>query len=1655
MAASSEMVAPAPRRTARAKPKEADVFVGFMDEEVNDLLRVLRSRFPERPIIVLEREQASRLDVDWLFETPTSFYGDGEKPDLHVLETTDTALPGTYEGDLARSIGKSLDKAKLDKLLMVGKTKTLDPKSEKINRRLLVARFDRDKNVGANPVILLRCPEMGLQPALVQEYLTRILQTIKASVSGDVRLHMFGAGGAIGRHLKPGSKSRIVGSLFLGAELDTSDRTQFFYRPAIKLISMKEEITFRRGGRSFPRFGFKLGDKDGAAAARKKAEATAKRAFHKGAEDLRLVSSDGKTLDQAAKDLIASSGTKDGTISLTVSFFGSAEEKEAGRKIGGVGLSDVNMEDYHVLLAAKAAKIKHDHIRLERVNADPSVIPHEVEDRVRAAAAKMRLKDADYVEALLWGLQGSDTSQAPDAASWARSVFDPTKPHDRDMLLPAERSANKRPLMLNMFYGEIASDFITSLLEARKKKGAFAALRTRYVQQLRAHPKIRREVLREFDDRVVTIRRATGYVTRAAHAGSQRLRELVQKLVELLQYIKFKSGPVAQRCSENAEAGRSNVPLVPGPDGSWCLPILWDPGGRESGTMKVWARSDKVPTVDELRLSAADVDRVLYKGSNRPALKVWAPQFVAQQARLIAAGSLLSRERRQQRVPDSVHRLELVAQDHQRRIEGLHRTPRRAPKGARRRATAIARSHPLFPGSSGDPLTGPARQTLEGHFGRDLSDVVIHTDPAAAAAAQSMGAKAFALENHVFFGQGQYRPETREGLGLLGHEVAHVDQFRKGIAKPQPLARAASSAETFSDAHGAKIQRKPLVLAGGGKSGGGVGGGPISVGVRADGRGGTLIHRLVVQHAGQVQGSESGGPHLELARAKSGEAGAAPDGFDALIDASSGLALPAAIGQRLGGLFGADFSGVRIHTDGIAAAAAKAVRAEAFTIGRHIFFGSGRWDPSSPRGLALIGHELTHVAQNEGGARTLSAKELQRSEDSAPPLRAVAREVKRKDDYTVAGHDAFERQALGNERAILQAMQGAPATRSDQPCFVALRASGVVARRSSGHTISRKETGDRWDRISAWVSQNLEENRKYWDDVGVAGIQRGGVLGYTQAGFAAVFSGINQPRLAKAYVEGLGTGVVDGVMGVVNMVVHPIETAQGMYRLVVNFDETKAGLKEKVRAYVEAASSDPEKFARLTGELVGQIEVALIGPKVIGGPKEVLGAIRTARNVIPRGRTLWHYTDDLGAARITGSSRIGAAGAAEVFASPLHPMLGASNSLMGVFARAVFLGGRLDFVRKVGQLLPRVRIKAAFTQAVGFRGGQFRHIFFTEVETALARAAKSVFPQYAATGPQQVRIVAQAIFSRPEALHALLDGAGMLGTASNVLIGNVEVPFRDVITATIDYYSDLLMKAADGHEEREDRSPGERLRRGGRDEELEDALDEPGMPLEYSVRNRLEAFLGADLSAVRVHTGVAAERLASAMGAEAFTLGTKIFLGQGANLATPEGFGTLVHEATHAVQAERGLTSGPATPTRTRALEVEAYAAERAFHQGGRPSLAGSGAPRALAAPVFRAERPAPPQLIVRETPAREDVPAPESAPAPSRVLKKASGGGVAPNKDPIQRVMSTWRVADMSREEFLDECTERVRELMREEIEVDAQRGATNLAWSYDAPMS
>jgi Domain of unknown function (DUF4157) len=88
--------------------------------------------------------------------------------------------------------------------------------------------------------------------------------------------------------------------------------------------------------------------------------------------------------------------------------------------------------------------------------------------------------------------------------------------------------------------------------------------------------------------------------------------------------------------------------------------------------------------------------------------------------------------------------------------------------------------------------------------------------------------------------------------------------------------------------------------------------------------------------------------------------------------------------------FGHDFSQVRVHTDTTAAESARAVRADAYTVGQQIIFAARKYSPGTAEGRELLAHELTHSRQQASGAEAAAGGDIHVSDDPASEQSADA-----------------------------------------------------------------------------------------------------------------------------------------------------------------------------------------------------------------------------------------------------------------------------------------------------------------------------------------------------------------------------------------------------------------------------------------------------------------------------------------------------------------------------------------------------------------------------------------------------------------------------------------------------------------------------------------
>jgi hypothetical protein len=69
---------------------------------------------------------------------------------------------------------------------------------------------------------------------------------------------------------------------------------------------------------------------------------------------------------------------------------------------------------------------------------------------------------------------------------------------------------------------------------------------------------------------------------------------------------------------------------------------------------------------------------------------------------------------------------------------------------------------------------------MEARFGSDFSDVRVHTDRSAAQSAEMLQADAYTTGRDIYFGAGQYAPQSDAGQHLLAHELTHTVQQSEG-----------------------------------------------------------------------------------------------------------------------------------------------------------------------------------------------------------------------------------------------------------------------------------------------------------------------------------------------------------------------------------------------------------------------------------------------------------------------------------------------------------------------------------------------------------------------------------------------------------------------------------------------------------------------------------------------------------------------------------------------------------------------------------------------------------------------------------------------------------------------------------------------------------
>ncbi len=181
-----------------------------------------------------------------------------------------------------------------------------------------------------------------------------------------------------------------------------------------------------------------------------------------------------------------------------------------------------------------------------------------------------------------------------------------------------------------------------------------------------------------------------------------------------------------------------------------------------------------------------------------------------------------------------------------------------------------------------------------------------------------------------------------------------------------------------------------------------------------------------------------------------------PDSVRDVIS-SPGRSLNPSIQRAMEDRMGDSLGDMRIHTGPKAAQACEQINARAFTVGNHVAFNSGEYDPESPEGKHVLAHELAHVRQQTDGAISMLPQEnLGLEIDPDPQLEREAEETAQRVIQGGKLGGIYERLFDDGTQAMTNAAESA----SDLLTVIDQRVKDAMERYIGEDTVSDNSTGD-------------------------------------------------------------------------------------------------------------------------------------------------------------------------------------------------------------------------------------------------------------------------------------------------------------------------------------------------------------------------------------------------------------------------------------------------------------------------------------------------------------------------------------------------------------------------------------------------------------------
>ena len=157
-------------------------------------------------------------------------------------------------------------------------------------------------------------------------------------------------------------------------------------------------------------------------------------------------------------------------------------------------------------------------------------------------------------------------------------------------------------------------------------------------------------------------------------------------------------------------------------------------------------------------------------------------------------------------------------------------------------------------------------------------------------------------------------------------------------------------------------------------------------------------------------------PPIQTVQAKGDNIKAAPGNIEDTIKSKkgSGEELADNVKEPMETAFDANFSGVKVHTDGESDQLNKSLNSRAFATGQDIFFSQGAYNPGSRDGQELLAHELTHIVQQNGLGKSSA---VSKKEESETEIQKACAECEKEKNQSLEEKDVIQRKEVDQTKS--------------------------------------------------------------------------------------------------------------------------------------------------------------------------------------------------------------------------------------------------------------------------------------------------------------------------------------------------------------------------------------------------------------------------------------------------------------------------------------------------------------------------------------------------------------------------------------------------------------------------------------------------------------